>query len=1016
MKLVSLQATNRHTKQRQFYKFDLPTTQKKVVTSSSSALDSYLQYCLLPQSTGDFDVEVNFDVDGQSYRLQKTFDGQDYKTQLFATFAHSQTLVQEGDEVFSYVQNHFDVNLADLCNNAYVSNQVLDDFNGQLSCFDNVYQLHMAYNQMPTEEPRQQPQADQQQLQQLTEQLASVDANLLQTRTQLAQIREQSSQNAVEAEVASQLATLYAEQDKLNANASVVEDMRKQLQIRDQLADLVPKMGELEALSQQMQQYQTGYDHALEQLSWQETELQAIAEQLATKQSQTELALDKQNKIEVINQELQTIATLHEANKNANLQLVQLGEQRVLLLADKEIFTNKLVSIQNEIEQCKQRLETLDAPEKSVADLLEGVKIDTKLEEITAQLEILKTELTLKENQLAQKEGNLVVQVRRFRSVAELDVTVSPIKAKDTILQVLDAKYGKLEEINQTLEEKLRNLQRAVEDYRYRITQLDSSKGKLQSQLDQASERKLAQFKREAYLAAQRTIGDPTAAYAVTAQLDDVETQTLRQELSKRTADRDFLVQKASQLEGRIAEIKRHLAINYAEMQSLSHEKGNINDHYNQIVSQNRGEAVFNYLKALESNNGTKYLLDVQQEAVQSQAEITQIKQSVDALRTKIQALEERKARLVGTRSHLNGASQSTVSTNQQIKDDLTVVSDNLSSNYALYQSIRQQLDKTELDLLQVDGKMEQLNAQVQWNEQQIATSTQRATAHAGTDDLQQAVTSLKYQLADAGDEAQMLNESYALTQKEVFKRRIEAEKLQWLLQGATSDYNALHAYVTNQLQSRGMDQQGLNLGAINKHAEQMRQAVAKYDGKLAQITAKISYLKGLIKGDQPQVDDLQAQMQTLIATEQSLLETKQNLQQCYQAQLNALFQGASAPVVATTDKAVRRLVKQRLASFLSTAQASLSAQIPNCTLQMVGDVVQVYKDGSLLSYSQMSNKQKAAVYLALLTSSWQDQTGRWVIIDEIAGVTKAELAQMLSATNVHYVVAYTVINKEKKQ
>jgi hypothetical protein len=82
----------------------------------------------------------------------------------------------------------------------------------------------------------------------------------------------------------------------------------------------------------------------------------------------------------------------------------------------------------------------------------------------------------------------------------------------------------------------------------------------------------------------------------------------------------------------------------------------------------------------------------------------------------------------------------------------------------------------------------------------------------------------------------------------------------------------------------------------------------------------------------------------------------------------------------------------------------------------MVGDVVQVYKDGSLLSYSQMSNKQKAAVYLALLTSSWQDQTGRWVIIDEIAGETKAELTQMLSATNVHYVVEYTVINKEKKQ
>ncbi len=72
--------------------------------------------------------------------------------------------------------------------------------------------------------------------------------------------------------------------------------------------------------------------------------------------------------------------------------------------------------------------------------------------------------------------------MKRFRSVAEIDVAVTPMKAKDTILQVLDAKYSKLETINQSLQEKSRNLDRALEDYKFRIIQIEQSKSKLQAE------------------------------------------------------------------------------------------------------------------------------------------------------------------------------------------------------------------------------------------------------------------------------------------------------------------------------------------------------------------------------------------------------------------------------------------------------------------------------------------------------------------------------------------------------
>ena len=1018
MKLISLQAVNRPSKQRQFYKFDVATNQKRVVTANSSKLNDYLQFCFTPTVANDCDVALAFQVADQTYRLEKSFDGTSYQIQLFATFAHSQTLIETGANALSYVDAHFGVDLLAFLQNSFVDSQAVNSFNGELTAFDEIYQLHQSCAQVdaPTA-PTVAVNVDQQSLQQVNQQMLQVETQLTQVRQQLAQLKSSVSQNAVVAEVLTQLAVLKDEQSKLSLNAQLVENMRAQLQTRDELVAVVPKMGDLEALSQQKSQYQAEYDQAVEQLNWQEAELQSITEQLSQKQCQTEVALDRQSKIDVINQEIQTIATLHEENKQISDKLVSLGEQKNLLLADKEIFTNKLISIENEITKCKQTLEQLQAPDKSVTDLLESVKLDTKLEEINAQIEIVKTELALKESQLAQKQTALATQVKVFRSVAELDVSVSPIKAKDTILQVLDAKYGKLEEINKSLTEKLRNLQRSVEDYHYRITQLENSRSKLQIELEHVQARKREEFKRDVYINTQRTLDDATAVYAVTTQLEDVETETLRQDLLKRTTDRDFLAQKASQLEGRIAEIKRHVAINDAEMQDLRNEKATINDHYNLIVSQNRGEAVFNYLKALESNNGTRYLLDVQQDAVKSETEIAETKRAVEALRQKLQTLQERQSRIVETRSHLSHVGESTVSTNQQIKDDLSVLTDSLSAHYSLYQSIRQQLDKTENDLLQLDGQAVQLQNQLQLNQNQIEKSQQRATLHAGTENLEQAVSNFKYQVADAGDEEQMLQDSLNLAQKEVFKKRLQVEKLQWLLQGVTTDYDSLYNYVLSQLTQRGVDIQQLNLGAINKHADQMRQTIAKYDQKNSDIATKMAHLNGLIKDVDVQVDqDLNRKIQLLTTQEADLLSQKQALDSTRQSQIQALFQGAQTQSTtgAVVNNAVRKLVQNHVNNFVANAQATLNKLEPNCTLQLVGQVVQVFKDGTLLSYSQMSAKVKTAVYLSLLLSSWQNQQGRWIVLDTL-DATKDQLTQLLANTNVQYVVAYTVINKEKQ-
>ena len=312
---------------------------------------------------------------------------------------------------------------------------------------------------------------------------------------------------------------------------------------------------------------------------------------------------------------------------------------------------------------------------------------------------------------------------------------------------------------------------------------------------------------------------------------------------------------------------------------------------------------------------------------------------------------------------------------------------------------------------------MVQLNKQLQVNQTQIEKSTQRATEQAGTTNLEQAVSDFKYQVADVGDEEQMLQEAFSLAQKELFKRRVQVEKLQWLLQGVTTDFDACNNFVTTQLNQRGLDASNLNLGAINKHADQMRQTIAKYDSKHHEIATKMAHLQSLIK-DETFVDDgsTQSQIETLTATEQALLSQKQSLEQLRAEQLQSLFVGAQTQPVAqgSQSQAVCRLLKNSLSRFVSNAQSVLTNLLPNYSLQLMEGTVQVYKDGVMQSYMQMSAKVKTAVYLSLLLSSWQDEKGRWLLLD-IKGATKDELTQLLATTNTQYVVAYTVINKEKQ-
>ena len=73
-----------------------------------------------------------------------------------------------------------------------------------------------------------------------------------------------------------------------------------------------------------------------------------------------------------------------------------------------------------------------------------------------------------------------------------------------------------------SLVEKQRNLERALEDYNYKLSQINDSIGKLIAERNKALLRKQEEFKREVLLNSQKVFNeDSSSVFAVTANIQD---------------------------------------------------------------------------------------------------------------------------------------------------------------------------------------------------------------------------------------------------------------------------------------------------------------------------------------------------------------------------------------------------------------------------------------------------------------------------------------------------------------
>ncbi len=1046
MKISKVVATNVETNEKQVYTFGTATEGKRLVTTRGGKLNNYLEFCFRDDVDCVKDVEVEFLVNDEEFSLGRLHneDGTNRSVLKKKEDGHWQVVART--RAIEYVEELIDEQLADMLKIDYVNNKSIEEFHGDLKIFDQIRLLADVQDSVvkSSEQARELKQnalrkvreyasnykkTSPEQLDAINGELNALFGEITAATTELSDLKARKTSESLRGDIARELETTQKKYTLLTSRQAEIDDARQKVKLHDEIENLIPKVKTLKAVEEQRAEYEKKRYAITTELEWQENELVSINQQLEEKQRQYALSQDKRNRVESINNEMSYVSSLYEKNKQLNESLLELNEKQQRLSAEKVMYANKMDELEKSITEVKENLDAFDVPAKSVGELLETVRVDVKIDEVEAQIDKLQSEIAVKESQIAEKESNLVVQMKRFRSVAEIDVAVTPMKAKDTILQVLDAKYSKLETINQSLQEKSRNLDRALEDYKFRIIQIEQSKSKLQAEHTKMMLRKQEEFKREVFLNSQKVFSDDASGvFAVTANFQDQEVEALEQEISARTMDRELLIERAYQLEGSIKEIKRHMEINSAEMETLQREKSNINNRYNEIISQNSNETVFNYLKALNTDGGTKYLLNVQQDAVRCEAELAELKRSTEALRAKLSALKSRLKYLKETQQQLDSSQTSVdslVSTNDKVKEELTDIGERLTAGYEQYKAVSRQLESIDSKLDDVRGAIVEITKTIKVNENQIAESTEKAKKYAGSDDIEQALANFKYDLGDVESERQMLLDSKQNTEKEVFKKRLEMEKMQWLYESKSKEYDELHQELQFEFNLKGLDIDKVSEKDIEGNFDELRKAIAEFDATRNTLAEKIENLYVLLK-DRPQEtvsDEEIAQKEQLLAT---LTKRRQELEEQRKVQLDNYVSASTARMKVTAAAAEARtlsnlrvtldhndliglLIRDKVGATLAAATQYLNAFTNgNYTLTEEGYNV-VIKDGGIkLSYDNLPQDVKTAVYVSLILSvpNTDVSDGRWIVFEERINIDKNVLADMLlNIDNLSYVV-----------
>ncbi len=663
------------------------------------------------------------------------------------------------------------------------------------------------------------------------------------------------------------------------------ERNRKAVTEYDAVKEAVPKLTALLQMKKQMAQWQEEIARSKKEIEWSESERLDCHNQLEEKRKEYESQTGRQYAFlengESARQKKEQNSVLHAELSDLQMQ----AEERT---SKKAKYAEQIAEAEESIRDVKERLNELNAPAKSVGELLEIVRLSAKIKEIETQLEKANSELLVKESQLSEKQLLSEEKAERLKQIVNLDKTMSPLKAKENYLKFLDAKLKKTEQINQSLMEKEKNLDEEMNRYAFEEIEVENSLECLQTALVQK------QFNRDRMLSANAAaeqfnglaVGDtcpicsnpilyqPT--FTVTnMQFLEEDLEETKSEIYQRIRKKTEIASKKNMLSGALKEIRRNIEINNSECSEMRKERNKIAQKFAELLKANDDENLLGYFKAFDTNATTPFLLDMQKECVQLATETREMRRTVDGLKSKIYELNSRLSYLNETYSQLdkdNSALELVVETNEQVKNELMDIGERLNANYAKHLALLQASNENERKLLEIQASISEKMHQLKENETWLLRESEREEESGVTS---AAADTLKAELDELQRAAQELD-------REIFDAKLDLERTKVLAKEKIREFVALRNESRALLGSVGKKEELLEKVLKNEadDVEQMREQISAYDRHLKEFKAQNATLSEQVKERISETGNLAELTEKAKGLEQSLGEERTKIMQ----------------------------------------------------------------------------------------------------------------------------------------
>ena len=326
-----------------------------------------------------------------------------------------------------------------------------------------------------------------------------------------------------------------------------------------------------------------------------------------------------------------------------------------------------------------------------------------------------------------------------------------------------------------------------------------------------------------------------------------------------------------------------------------------------------------------------------------------------------------------------------------------------------------------------IRGAIIETEKTIKVNERQIAESTAKAQRYAGSDDLEQAVADLRYELGDVESERQMLKDSKKTMEKEIFKKRLELGKTQWLYESKNREYDELYRELQTECNIKGLDVEKISSIDTESDLDGLRQVIAEFDALRQSLSEKIDNLLLILK-NQPapevsasEIADKEREI-AILQDRQRELEQKRNelLEQYVKASKERAKVSVAAAEARTLNslketishnEIVSLLISDKIRTILFIAERYLDALgTGNIKLHCEDCVLSVTVNGEEHAFDELDAKLKTVVYIALVISMPNTATsdGKWMIFEEKINIDSKSLSALLwSSSDISYVTDF---------